>query len=240
MRIVSLAVRRRPHPFSVGRNGPSPPPRPPSSRPPPSWPAQTTTSCRTAEPRGGQPAPRFGGVRKGRKFTPRDCGRVERASKFGPCDGAGVQVRGAKRDGGARRRRAPRREECKTDMRSPPQAATLHEGVRHMITKAETHEGPRRCTGRRNGALCMWFVSHVTLPPGASSRLDARRICLAAAVACDARAMQATDGGVGKCAPCRRGSSPAPASAKTMADWTDRRAGGGERMRHKERRLWGH
>jgi hypothetical protein len=37
---------------------------------------------------------------------PRDYGRVERASKFSPCDGAGVQLRGAKRDGGARRRRA--------------------------------------------------------------------------------------------------------------------------------------
>ena len=44
------------------------------------------------------------GRRKGRKKSPRDYGRVERASKFGPCDGAGVQVRGAKRDGDARRR----------------------------------------------------------------------------------------------------------------------------------------
>ncbi len=147
-----------------GRKGPSPPSRPPSSRPPPSWPAQTTTSCRTAEPGGGQPPhPDLGGgVRKGGKFSPRDYGRVERASKFGPCDGAGVQVRGAKRGGGARRRRA-RCVRCKTECCSPPQAATLHEGVRHVIIKAEAHEGPLRCTagtGRRRGALCMWLVSH--------------------------------------------------------------------------------
>jgi hypothetical protein len=101
-------VRRRPHPSSVGRKGPSPPPPgPPSSRPPPSWPAQCTTSCRTAEPGEGQPPHAdLGGSEKVGKFPLAIYGRVERASKFGPCDGAGVQVRGAKRGGGARRRRA--------------------------------------------------------------------------------------------------------------------------------------
>ena len=53
---------------------------------------------------------------------------------------------------------------CKTDMCSPPLAATLNEGVRHMIIKAETHEGPLRCTGRRKGALRMLFVSQRSAP----------------------------------------------------------------------------
>ena len=51
------------------------------------------------------------GVRKCRKKSVRDYGRIECASQFGARDGAGVQVRGAKRDGDARRRacvRAPR------------------------------------------------------------------------------------------------------------------------------------
>ena len=61
-------------------------------------------NCRAR--RGPTAPPRFWGVRKGRKFSPRDYGRVECAFKFGPCDGAGVQVCGAKRGGGARRRRA--------------------------------------------------------------------------------------------------------------------------------------
>ena len=123
---------------------------------------QTRTSCRTAEPGEGQPPPRFGGVRKGRKISPRDYGRVERASKFGPRNGAGVQVRGAKRDGDARWRRASGKG-CKTECCSPPQAATLHAGVRHVIIKVEAHGGPLRCTagtGRREGSLRMWFVSH--------------------------------------------------------------------------------
>jgi hypothetical protein len=54
-----------------------------------------------------------------------------------------------------RRRRAStacvRRVGCKTDMCSPPQPATLHAGVRHMIIKAETHEGPLRGHGTAGG-----------------------------------------------------------------------------------------
>jgi hypothetical protein len=60
-------------------------------------------SCKA---RRGPTRPRFRGVRKGRKISPRDYGRDERASKFDPCDGAGVQVRGAKPGGDARWRRA--------------------------------------------------------------------------------------------------------------------------------------
>ncbi len=73
---------------------------------------QTTTSCRNAKPGEGQPPPRFGGgggggVQKKVGNLPLAIyGRVERASKFGPCDGAGVQVRGAKRDGDPRWRLA--------------------------------------------------------------------------------------------------------------------------------------
>ncbi len=63
-------------------------------------------------------------------------------------------------------------------------------------------------------ACGLWRMRGAPFRPGASSRLDMRCVCLAGAVGCIARAVQATDGGVGKCAPCRRGSSPAPASAK--------------------------
>ncbi len=75
-----------------------------------------------------------------------------------------MQVRRAKRDGDTRRRRARGVLGCNTDVCSPPQAATLHEGVPQVIEKAEAHEGPLRCTagaGRRRGALRMWLVSQV-------------------------------------------------------------------------------
>ena len=61
-------------------------------------------NCRAR--RGADPHPDLGGSEKVEKITPLDYGRVERASKFGPCDAAAVQVRGAKRGGGARWRRA--------------------------------------------------------------------------------------------------------------------------------------
>ena len=85
-----------------GRNGPAPPLRPPSSRPPPAWPAKPDRTAALQSPARAQPPTQILGVRKGRKFAPRDSARIERAFEFGPCDGAGVQVRGAKRDGGAR------------------------------------------------------------------------------------------------------------------------------------------
>ena len=82
--------------------------------------------CRTAKPRrGANPHADFWGVRKCRKKCLRDYRRVARAPKFGPWDGAAVQGCGAKCDGGARRRACMRHMGCTTDMRSPPQAATL-------------------------------------------------------------------------------------------------------------------
>ena len=116
------------------------------------------------------PAPRPVLGPKGSRKSACDYGRVECASKFGSCDGAaGVQVRGR-----TRRRRASaacsRRMGCRTDMCSPPQPATLHAGVRHVIIKAGAHGGPLRCTagtGRRRGALRMWFVAHAWCTLGA-------------------------------------------------------------------------
>ncbi len=51
-------------------------------------------------PARANPHPDFGGPKRSRE------GRVKRALKFGPCNGAGVQVRDAKRDGDTRWRRA--------------------------------------------------------------------------------------------------------------------------------------
>ena len=59
---------------------------------------------------------------------------------------------------------------CRTKCCSPPQAATLHAGVRHVIIKAEAHEGPLRCTagtGRREGALRMWLCVACVVHPSA-------------------------------------------------------------------------
>ena len=91
----------RMHPVR-GRKEPSPPLRPPSSRPPPAWPAKPDRAAALQSPAQAQPPTQILGARKGRKFAPRDYARIERAFEFGPCDGAAVQVRGAKRDGDAR------------------------------------------------------------------------------------------------------------------------------------------
>jgi hypothetical protein len=60
-------------------------------------------SVPVCDPRGANPPSFFGGPKRS-KTSVRDYGRIECASQFGPCDEAGVQVRGAKRDGDARRR----------------------------------------------------------------------------------------------------------------------------------------
>jgi hypothetical protein len=59
---------------------------------------------------------------------------------------------------------------------------------------------------------------------GASSRLDARCICLAAGVPQGPRRLMA-EAAEGR-APCRRASWPAPAKCQNTADWTDWRAVG--------------
>ena len=66
-----------------------------------------------------------------------------------------MQVRGAKRDGDARRRACARRAGCTTKCCSPPQPATLPEGVRHVMGRAEAHGGSLRVHRRRKGALRM-------------------------------------------------------------------------------------
>ena len=82
--------------------GPVPPLRPPSCWPPPSWPAKRERMAELQSPARGPTPTQILGVRKCRKKSVRDYGRIECASQFGACDGAGVRVRGAKRDGDAR------------------------------------------------------------------------------------------------------------------------------------------
>ena len=66
----------RMHPVR-GRNGPSPPLRPPSSRPPPAWPAKPERAAELQSPARANPGQIW--VRKDRKTSPRDYARVERA-----------------------------------------------------------------------------------------------------------------------------------------------------------------
>ena len=201
-----------------------PPLRPPSCWRPPSWPAKPERTAELQSPaRGPTPTQILGGPKMSKKKSVRDYGRIECATQFGARDGAGVQVRGAKRDGDARRRVFAARGVYNLHVqpaadRDAPRGRAARDGKSGgawgFAARARTAEG---CTTQA-------VVAHAwcTLPPGASSRLDARCICLASC--CATRPMQA-DGGGGKGAPCRRGSSPAPASAKTMADGTD--LGGG-------------
>ena len=147
-------------------------------------------------------------------------------------------MRGAKRGGGARRRRV-RRVGCNRHV----QPATLHAGVRHMIRKAGAHEGSTALHGGHGTAkgctthvVCVACVMHPSawcvVQVGRAAHLFGRCRGL------HCTAMQA-DGGVGR-APCRRGSSPAPASAKTMADGTDWQAVGAEKCGIKRGGWWGH
>ena len=82
-----------------------PPLRPPSCWRPPSWPAKPERTAELQSPaRGPTPTQILGGPKMSKKKSVRDYGRIECATQFGARDGAGVQVRGAKRDGDARRR----------------------------------------------------------------------------------------------------------------------------------------
>ncbi len=181
------------------------------------------------------PHPDFGGPKMSKKLRSRlwAC-RIRSAIwcvRWGRSAGARCETR--------RRRTSAsvRRVGCKIYLCSPTQTTTLPEGVRHVFERMRM--GVRcACTGRRKGALRMrsWRMR------GASFRrcvVPVGRAVQLFGSCCATRPMRA-DGGVGKCAPCRRGSSPTPASAKTMADGTDWRAVGARKMRHKERRLWGH
>ncbi len=168
---------------------------------------QTRTKCRTAEPGEGQPPPRYLGVRKGQK-TPFAIMRIEIWSvRWGRIAGARCETR---------RRRAlaecVRCMECKIESCSPPLAAMLHEGVWLRDGKSGGAWGfTARARRARDGG---------TLPPvRRPGWMRGAFIC----GRCVKRFMQANGGG-GKCAPCRRASLPAPASAKT---WPIRQIGGG-------------
>ena len=87
----------------------------------------------------GQPPTQVLGVRKGRKFAPREYARIERAFEFGPCDGATVQVRGAKRDGGARWRACAPRVGCTTDSMQPAASRDARRNGLSELALARAH-----------------------------------------------------------------------------------------------------
>jgi hypothetical protein len=155
--------------IQYGRRGPAPPLRPPSCWPPPAWPAEPERTAELQSPARGQPPRRFLGVRKCRKKCLRDYGRIARASKIGACNGPGVQVRGAKRDGDARWRACVRHVGCTTETgsgqpaagRNAPRECAARDGKNGgawgFAARAQTAEG---CTTHAvvPQALC-------TLPP---------------------------------------------------------------------------
>jgi hypothetical protein len=116
----------------------------------------------------------------------------------------------------------------------PAASRNAPNGVRHVTEKAEAHGGSLRCTagtGRRKGALRMWFVSHAqfTLPARCVVQVGRAVHFLGRCHGLRCTAMQA-DGGVRR-APSRRGPLPVPANAKTMPDGPN--GGRWKRMRHK-------
>ncbi len=110
----------------------------------------TRANGRTAKP-GEAPTPRpprFGGSENVEKSV-RDCGRIECASKYGSCDGALEQVRGAKRDGDARWRARdvwgaqPTRAARRRPRRSPRACGTRWEERRRMGVRCAYTDGGR-------------------------------------------------------------------------------------------------
>ena len=98
------------------------------------------------------------------------------------------------------------------------QAATLPEGGRHVMEKAQALGV--HCASRGGGRV--HYVCGRATRVVHHSVVRVVHFFFAAGVSCVARTVQV--GGGGKCAPCRRGSRPVPASAKT---WPMGGLGGG-------------
>ena len=157
--------------IQFGRKGPAPPLRPPSCWPPPSWPAKPELqNCKAR--RGANPHADFWGSENVEKSLPRlwaHCTRIEIwCVRWGRSAGARCETR---------RRRASacvRRVGCTTYTGSPPQTATLPEGVWHVMGRAEAHGV--RCAGTDGGrvhyACGLWRMRGA--PVRALSGLDAK------------------------------------------------------------------
>ncbi len=178
-----------------------------------SWPYRLGFKAR----RGPTPTQIFG-VRKGQNKILRDYAHRNLVRAMGPECRCAVRNATATRVGGFM---CVRCMECKTESCSPPLAAMLHEGVWHVMKKAEAHGGSLRVHGG-HGTAEGCTTPHVwcTLPPVRRPRWTRDAFICSR---CATRPMQANGGG-GKFAPCRRASLPAPASAKT---WPFRQIGGG-------------
>ncbi len=199
-------------------SGPAPPLRPLSCWPPPSWPAKPERNADLQSPGRANPHPDFWGAKRSEKNL-RDYAHRNLVRAMGPECRCAVRNATATRVGGFM---CVRCMECKAESCSPPLAAMLHEGVWHVMEKAEAHGGSLRVHGGHGTAEgCTTPHAWCTLPPvRRPGWTRGAFICSR----CATRPMQATNGGGGKCAPCRRASLPAPASAKT---WPFRRIGGG-------------
>ena len=138
------------HTSSVG-SGPAPPLRSPSGWPPPSWPAQPERTAELHSTAEGRPPPRFWGSEQVEKIRSRLCARRMRIAircvRWGRSAGARCETR--------RRRACVRRVGCKIYTCSPAQTATLPEGVRNVMGRAEARGGSLCVHRRRRGALCM-------------------------------------------------------------------------------------
>jgi len=150
-----------------GRNGPAPPLRPPSSRPTPASPAKPDRAAALQSPARANPHPDFGGSENVGKKSPRDYARVDCAFELGPCDGAAVQVRGAKHDGGARWSACMWHVGCTTDSVQP---AT----IRNRSAQRPAWSCPRACPSTFAHACTCGCLQHTcsltTLPSAQSSQ----------------------------------------------------------------------
>jgi hypothetical protein len=140
---ATLAVRRRPNASSAG-NGPATA----QSRPPPALPAKPEqTERQNCKARRGANSRPYCGVQKSRKKVPSRLWahrtRIKTwSAKWGRSAGARCETRW-RRMLAACSRRIGRT----TESRSPPLAATLKNGVRHAMEKAEAHGGSLRVHG---------------------------------------------------------------------------------------------
>ena len=127
---------------------------------------QTRANGRTAKPgEGADPHPDFGGPKMSKKIRSRLWARRMRiaiwCARWGRSAGARCETR-------PRRASAcVRRVGCTTYTGSPPQAATLPEGVRHVMGRADAHGGSLRVHGTAEGCTTHAVVAHAwcILPP---------------------------------------------------------------------------
>ncbi len=192
--------------------GPAPPLWPPSCWRPPSWPAQPERTAELQSPAEGRPPPRFWGSENVEK-TPFEIMGALNAHRNSVRE-MGPECRCAVRNATATRVGVcVRRVGCKTYTCRPPQTATLPEGVRHVMGRAKARGGSLREHRLRRGAPRMRSCRMRSAPFRRCVVQVGRAVHLFGSC-CATRPMRA-EGGGGKCAPCRRGLSPAPASAKT-------------------------